>query len=172
MNIVMEIYILRHGAAEEATQGMRDADRALTPDGAAKLQSVLRRARGAGAEPSIILTSPLRRARETAEIAAKSLRGESTLVESRALAPESSPPEVWEEIRTHKTEAQLMIVGHEPLFSAVYAYLLGAPAVQIDVKKGSLGRIDVDRLAGQPRGVLRWLLYPKLAADTGALIQR
>ena len=35
--------------------------------------------------------------------------------------------------------------------------------VQIDVKKGSLGRIDVDRLSAQPRGVLRWLIYPKLA---------
>ena len=62
-------------------------------------------------------------------------------------------------------EARVMIVGHEPLFSAVYAYLLGAASVQIDVKKGSLGRVDVNRFSGQPRGVLRWLIYPKLAGE-------
>ena len=165
MNIGMEIYILRHGVAEEAARGMRDADRALTSEGASKLQYVLRRARAADVAPSLILTSPYRRARETAEIAARFLRGESSLVETDALVPNSSPEAVWEEIRTHKSETQLMIVGHEPLFSSVYSYLLGAPPVQIDVKKGSLGRIDLERFTGQPRGVLRWLLYPKLVAE-------
>ena len=160
----MEIYILRHGIAEEAHGGMKDADRALTPEGAKKLQSVLRRARAVDVRPSIIVTSPFRRARETAQVAAEILSG-ATLVESRALTPESSPDAVWEAIRAHKGESQLMLVGHEPLLSAVYAYLLGSPAFQIDVKKGSLGRIDVDRFGAQPRGVFRWLIYPKLAGD-------
>ena len=161
----MEIYILRHGIAEEAHGGMKDADRALTPEGARKLQSVLRRARAVDVEPSIIVTSPYRRARETAEVAAEILSGGATLVESRALTPDSSPEAVWDAVRQHKGEPQLMLVGHEPLLSAVYACLLGSPAVQIDVKKGSLGRIDVDRFGAQPRGVLRWLIYPKLAGD-------
>jgi phosphohistidine phosphatase len=161
----MEIYILRHGIAEEATDGMRDADRALTDEGKKKLQSVLRRARAVEVAPAVILASPLRRAVETAQVAVEVLRGSAKVVETRALTPESSPEAVWEEIRAHKTESTVMIVGHEPLFSSVYAYLLGAPSVQIDVKKGSLGRIDVDRFSGQPRGVLRWLIYPKLAAE-------
>jgi phosphohistidine phosphatase len=161
----MEIYILRHGIAEDAHDGMQDADRALTPEGAKKLQPVLRRARAVNVEPSIILTSPLRRAKETAEIAAKTLRAGGKLVETAALTPESSPEAVWSEIRKHKAEAQIMLAGHEPLLSAVYAYLLGTPSVQIDVKKGSLGRVDVDRFTGQPHGALRWLIYPKLAAD-------
>jgi len=161
----MEIYILRHGAAEEATRSMKDADRALTAEGVVKLQAVLKRARAAGVEPPVILTSPYRRARETAEVAAKTLSGKSSLVETRALIPDSSPEAVWEEIRTHKAGAQLMVVGHEPLLSSVYSYLLGSASVQIDVKKSSLGRVDVDRFTGQPRGVLRWLLYPKLVAE-------
>ena len=161
----MEIYILRHGIAEEAHGGMKDADRALTPEGAKKLQSVLRRARAVNVQPSIIVTSPYRRTRETAKVAAEILDGGSTLLESRALTPESSPEAVWDAVRAHKGEGQLMLVGHEPLLSAVYAYLLGSPAVQIDVKKGSLGRIDIDRFGAQPRGLLRWLIYPKLAAD-------
>src|SRR4051812_28028626 len=105
----MEIYILRHGIAEEATRGMQDADRALTDEGVAKLEIVLRRARAAGVEPSIVLTSPYRRARETAEVAAKTLRGKSTTVDSRALEPDSTPEAVWDDIRAHKAEAQVMI---------------------------------------------------------------
>ena len=162
----MEIYILRHAAAEEATRSMKDSDRALTAEGVVKLQSVLKRARAIGVEPPVILTSPYRRARETADIAARSLNAKAALLETRALTPESSPEAVWEEIRAHKTGAQLMVVGHEPLLSSVYAYLLGSPSAQIDVKKSGLGRIDVDRFNGQPRGVLRWLLYPKLVAES------
>jgi phosphohistidine phosphatase len=161
----MEIYILRHGLAAEAHAGMRDADRPLTAEGAKKLLPVLRRARAIDVKPPVILTSPYRRAQETAKVAAEALRGASKLVESRALTPESSPEAVWDEIRNHKSDPQIMIVGHEPLLSSVYAYLLGAALVQIDVKKGSLGRVDVDRFTGQPRGVLRWLIHPKLAGD-------
>src|SRR5438105_2149173 len=119
----MEIYILRHGIAEEAQGGMKDADRALTDEGAKKLQSVLRRGRAVDVTPAVIVTSPYRRARETAQIAVEALRAGSSLVESKALTPESSPEAVWDEIRAHKGEAQIMIVGHEPLLSAVYAYL-------------------------------------------------
>jgi phosphohistidine phosphatase len=78
----MEIYILRHGIAEEAHGAMKDADRALTPEGAKKLQSVLRRARAVDVQPSIIVTSPYRRAKETAQVAAEILTGSATLVES------------------------------------------------------------------------------------------
>lgn len=161
----MEIYILRHGNAADAHGAMRDADRPLTPEGAVKLQSVMRRARAMGVEPAIILTSPYRRAKETAQVAVAALRGDGALLESRSLIPDSSPENVWEDIRTHKKEPQLMLVGHEPLLSSVYSYLLGSGSVQVDVKKGSLGRVDVDRFIGQPRGVLRWLIYPKLVSE-------
>src|SRR5882724_2452835 len=161
----MEIYILRHGVAEEGHAGMNDADRALTSEGAKKLQPVLRRARAVDVEPAVILTSPYRRALETAKIAAEVLKVEGSLEETGALTPDGSPEGVWDEIRAHKGAAQLMIVGHEPLLSAVYSYLLGDPAIQIDVKKGSIGRIDIDRFTAQPRGVLRWLIYPKLAGE-------
>jgi phosphohistidine phosphatase len=161
----MEIYILRHGNAAEANGGMRDADRPLTPEGASKLQPVMRRARAMGVEPPVILTSPYRRAKETAQVAVEALRGSPSLVETRALTPDSAPEAVWEEVRLHKKDPQIMIVGHEPLLSAVYAFLLGSGSLQVDVKKGSLGRVDVDRFTGQPRGVLRWLIYPKLVGD-------
>src|SRR5262249_34079473 len=118
----MEIYLLRHGIAEEALPGMRDADRALTEEGVKKLQLVLRRAREANVRPSVILTSPSRRARETAETAKQVLRGSPGMVESRSLTPDSSPEAVWGLVREHRTEPQVMLVGHEPLFSSIYSY--------------------------------------------------
>ena len=63
----MQIYLLRHGIAEEGKPGGRDADRALTAEGGVKLKSVLKRARAINVEPTIILTSPFLRARQTAE---------------------------------------------------------------------------------------------------------
>src|SRR5258706_12136346 len=101
--------------AEEAKGGMKDDDGAVAGEGAKKLQSVLRGARAVDVAPSIILTSPYRRARETAQIAAGILRGDSKLVDSPELIPESSPEAVWDAIRTHKAEQQLLLVGHEPL---------------------------------------------------------
>src|ERR1700691_1047992 len=92
--IVMEIYILRHGIAEEAGAGGADAGRALTEAGREKLGRVLDRARAAGAAPSLILTSPYRRAVETARIAGQML-GCRKIVETGVLVPEGSPEEVW-----------------------------------------------------------------------------
>ena len=54
----MEIYILRHGAAEDPTMGQPDSERALTPDGRKKLRNILRTAGSAGVAPTLILTSP------------------------------------------------------------------------------------------------------------------
>jgi phosphohistidine phosphatase len=66
---VMEIYLLRHGDAEESLR-IPDEERSLTPEGRRKVGDVLLRARAAGSAPSLILSSPLRRAVETAELAA------------------------------------------------------------------------------------------------------
>ncbi len=160
----MEIYLLRHGIAEDAPPGMPDAGRALTPEGKKKLREVLKVARSAEVRVSLILTSPLRRAVQTAEIAAEVLGYRGNLVKSQALAPMVQPPEVWDEIRTHRGTGQLLMAGHEPQFSSLAAYLLGVPELMVDFKKGALVRIDMDQLGAKPRGVLKWMLVAKLAA--------
>jgi phosphohistidine phosphatase len=159
----MQIYLLRHGIAEDAKPGRSDAERRLTEEGKEKLRRVLERARAADVSPSLILTSPLVRAVETAEIAAEVLGYKEKLMRTKALEPSASPPQVWEEIRSHKNEAQLLLAGHEPLFSQVAAYLLRSPALQVDMKKGALVRIDVDGFGSEPRGELKWMLTPKIA---------
>jgi phosphohistidine phosphatase len=159
----MEIYLLRHGIAEDRSPTGADADRRLTEEGRQKLRRVLDRARAAKVQPTLILTSPLVRAVQTAELAAEVLDVSGSLVKTAALVPEASPQEVWREIRGHRNQESILLAGHEPLFSAATAYLLGAPSLQIEFKKGALVRIDMERLAGEPQGVLQWLLPPKLA---------
>ncbi|MBV8904023.1 MAG: histidine phosphatase family protein, partial [Acidobacteriia bacterium] len=78
----MELYLLRHGIAENGRPGLKDADRALTAEGKDKLKRVLVRARGAGVEPGVILSSPYRRALETAQIAAESLGYRGKIVQT------------------------------------------------------------------------------------------
>ncbi|MDQ6707598.1 MAG: phosphohistidine phosphatase SixA [Acidobacteriota bacterium] len=159
----MEIYILRHGIAEDEKPGTPDPQRALTKEGKEKLESVLQRAGDAGVNPSVILTSPYLRALQTAEMAARILKHETEAVRTDSLVPGSSPEAVWNEIRDRRTEAQLLLAGHEPLLSHLVSYLLSAPSLQMEFKKGALVRIDVEGFRGEPHGVLKWILTPKLA---------
>jgi phosphohistidine phosphatase len=159
----MEIYLLRHGIAEDRSPSGSDAARRLTEEGRQKLRRVLERAHGAKVRPSLILTSPLVRAVQTAEIAAEVLRYTGALLQTKALLPEGSPQDVWSEIRSHGDEDAILLAGHEPLFSSATAHLLACPALQFEYRKGALVRIDIERLSGEPRGVLQWILTPKLA---------
>jgi phosphohistidine phosphatase len=159
----MEIYLQRHGIAELERTGLRDADRALTGEGIARLKSILKLARAAGVAPTLCLTSPYRRAVETAELAAAILGCKGGLIHSNALTPMADPRDAWEEIRLHKDSPRIYLAGHEPLFSRLAAHLLGAPALQVDFKKGALLRIDVESFGAQPAGALKWMLVAKLA---------
>jgi len=161
----MEIYILRHGIAEDGRAGEPDSDRALTPEGRRKLRAVLKTAAAAGVAPSLILTSPYKRALQTAQIAAEVLEYKLDLIRTRALEPNSTPEAVWKELKVHRDELSILLAGHEPLFSGLTAYLLNAPSLQIEFKKGGLVCVEMDHFGAEPRGVLKWYLIPKLAAS-------
>ncbi len=160
----MEVYLLRHAVAEEPQIGQPDAERALTPDGRKKLRNVLRAAASAGVAPSLVLTSPYKRALQTAQMAVEMLDYKGELLRTKALEPGSTPKSVWDEIRDHKDESRILLVGHEPLFGRLMAFLLGAPNLQVDFKKGAIACIEIERFPAEPHGVLRWILTSKLAA--------
>jgi phosphohistidine phosphatase len=159
----MDLYILRHGIAEDAQAGQPDAERALTPEGRKKLRTVLRLAAAAGVAPSLMITSPYRRAVQSAQVAAEIFEYKGNLLRTKALEPGSSPESVWEEIRVHKDEPRILLAGHEPLFSRLTAFLLGAPHLRVDFKKGAIACVEIDRFPAEPHGALRWMLTPKLA---------
>jgi phosphohistidine phosphatase len=159
----VELYLLRHGIAEDRAPSGDDTDRRLTDDGRKKLVRVLQRARKAGVAPTLILSSPLKRAFETAELAARELGYSSEISIANSLTPESSPHRVWTEVRAHRDEPSILLTGHEPLFSATVAWMLGSSRSMVNFKKAGLVRIDFESLGAEPRGILEWLITAKLA---------
>lgn len=159
----VEILLLRHGIAAVARPGQPDAERALTGEGKQKLRSLFRRLRKAGVRPALILTSPYLRARQSAELAREVLAPEAMIVPAQALAPGSPPQEAWDEIRLYANQPSVLCASHEPLCSELAAFLLGAPGLQIDFKKGAIMRIDVEGSGARPRGTLKWLVSPKFS---------
>jgi phosphohistidine phosphatase len=157
----MTVYLLRHGIAENTASSGRDEDRELTSEGREKLNALLQRAAKAGVKPDTILSSPYKRAVQTAKLAVKALNGPEP-VETEVLVPHGSPRGVWNEIRAYQDAHELLLAGHEPLFSQTTSYLLDAPTLKVDFKKGALVAIDFDNLRGEPRGMLRWMLIPRL----------
>jgi phosphohistidine phosphatase len=92
---------------------------------------------------SIILTSPLRRALETAKPVAAALRTEMTI--APWLSSGMHPHTALEELRAYRAQNSLMLVGHEPDFSQLAAFLLGLPTNNaIHVRKGSLTVLELD----------------------------
>jgi phosphohistidine phosphatase len=157
----MKICILRHAEAEPRGPGVAEAARKLTANGKRELRAVLKQAREAGVGPEVILSSPWTRAIETATAARDALNCQQ-LIETKSLLPDVLPSHIWGEIRSLRPLKEIMVVGHEPHLSRFAAFLLEAP-VAIDFKKSGLIRIEVQEKEGPPRGILKWMLTPKLA---------
>lgn len=154
------IYFLRHGKALSRGEWKDDDGlRPLTPEGEEELREEARALRGLGLAPDVIVTSPLVRARQTAAIVAKALGLQDRVVEDERLTPGFDLRALSRIAADHPEAAQLLVVGHEPDFSATVAALIGGGSVVM--KKGGLARVDVTE--GQlKRGELVWLLTPPL----------
>jgi phosphohistidine phosphatase len=153
----VDVWILRHARAEDRAASGRDADRALTPDGKRRAEAVGRVL--AALSPSIeaILTSPYRRARETAEAAARAL-GIEEVIESRALEPSRNPSEAASELASNSW-GSVLVVGHQPhLGSLVGLLALGDASQEIPLRKS--GVAFVSWKPGAP-GRLEAFLPPK-----------
>jgi len=158
----MELYLFRHGIAEDGRPGRPDSARELTDEGRRKTADVVKLARKSGAQPTLILTSPYARARQTAQIAADELGYKGHVLPIDSLVPHSSPENVWKDIRDHADEAAILLAGHEPLLSYTVAYLLNAPSLRVEMKKAALVRIDLESLRAAPHGILRWMIVPRM----------
>ena len=161
----MHLYLLRHGIAVEAQAGASDATRALTSDGRRKLRKVLKAVAEAKVKPTLMWSSELKRAIQTAEVAKAVLGYQGEILRTKALAPGADAEQVWEEIRVHRDEASLMLVGHNPQFDQLAPYLLGASHLVVDFKKGAIMRIDIEGFGARPRGTLCWYLTAKLSSS-------
>ncbi len=153
--MTLELYLLRHGIAEENSHSGRDMDRALTPDGRIGLTEVVSQAIASGLTPRHIVASPYLRAMQSAEVAAQIIEHADLILTSTRLTPDSSPASLWQEVR-EIGEGPLLIVSHEPLLSKSAAWMTGETRVIIEFSPATLIRIDFDSLDREPRGQLRW----------------
>jgi phosphohistidine phosphatase len=158
----MEIYLFRHGIAEDGQPGSPDSARELTDEGRKKVEDVVKMARRAGVRPALILTSPYIRARQTARIAAEQFGYDGPVGPIESLVPHGSPEGVWKDVRDHGDCDSILLAGHEPLLSRLTAYLLNAPSLRVEMKKAALVRIDVETIRPHPHGILRWMIVPKM----------
>ena len=115
---VVELYVFRHGIAEISGPGQSDSARALTDEGRKKVSEVVKTAKRAGFQPSLIVSSPYLRAVQTAEIAASELKYHGQVVRTEALVPHGSRESVWTELRDYREESAILLAGHEPLSRA------------------------------------------------------
>ena len=155
----MLLYILRHAEAEAKI--VSDYERRLTTHGHEQAKSIGRFFSEHKIFPEIILTSPVVRAKQTAEeVFAVLKKGE--LIEVPWMVCGMDPNVAFEELRTYKNFKSVMIVGHEPDLSCLIAMLLGLKnAASLDVKKASLTMVEMKEFSFGA-GILKWSLPPEL----------
>ncbi|MBD2409978.1 phosphohistidine phosphatase SixA [Nostoc calcicola FACHB-389] len=161
----MELYLIRHGIAEDKDLGIKDEERSLTKEGRQKTEKVAQQLVKLGLNFDLILTSPLVRARQTSDIliAAKL---SPKLEESSHLAPDgeiSSWLVDWLEPRNYSQNTQLALVGHEPGLSNWAEILLwGEAKASLVLKKAGMIGIKLPE-SGSPlgRSQMFWLTSPK-----------
>ncbi len=164
----MMLYFCRHGIAAEAQGKMGDALRPMTPGGVKKFRKAARGFVEMGPKVSHVLTSPLLRARQTAEILTEALEQEERQVKleiSESLAPGTKLEAFLQTLRGLKNMAGVVAVGHEPTLSEWVKGLCFDGKGSVEMKKGAIAGIELD-----PRmksGTLVFLLQPKQLRGLG-----
>ena len=150
----MKLYFLRHGKADWPDWKKSDDERPLTVAGRKEMELVAQLLVRLKAAPDIILTSPLPRAAETAQIAARHLKVKCS--EEEVLSPGFGIRELKKLQEKYPNES-LMLVGHEDDFSRTIA---GLTSGRIRLAKGGVALVELET---SDRGRLRWLFSPKFA---------
>ena len=151
----MQLYFLRHGEADWPGWTRPDDERPLTDFGKKEVRQVAKFLNRLKVKPNLIVTSPLPRAAQTAEIAAEQLKAK--LRQDEALEPGFGIGELSSMLERHGSKV-LMLVGHEPDFTSVISALTGAA-----LKLSKAGVVLVDLDPETEKGRLLWLFPPKFA---------
>jgi phosphohistidine phosphatase len=154
----MELLIIRHGTAEPHGHPGGDGERALVDKGREQARGVGRFLKRVGCLPEVVLTSPLVRARQTAD-GLCAAAGIAAPVVQPWLACGMSPATAMDELDAYASFDCVAMVGHEPDLSELAGWLLGADAGRVRMKKGAVACISL-RLPSR-RGELQFLLPPK-----------
>jgi len=160
--LAVELYIVRHAVAEERGEAWPDdTKRPLTEQGIARFKKAVRGLARLDIALDVILTSPLVRAKQTAELLATGLTDRPHVVTIESLAPGGTVASVVADLEKHAKRSTIALVGHEPGIGELAARLAGSKT-PFTFKKGGVCRIDVDALPPHGAGQLRWFMPPKM----------
>ncbi|PYR35981.1 MAG: phosphohistidine phosphatase SixA [Acidobacteria bacterium] len=156
------LYLIRHGVAEERGDAWPDdAKRPLSDAGISRTRKAARGLAAFGVTFDVVLTSPLARARQTAEIIAATYDPRPAIVAVDWLAPGVSIATALADLEKHARRTDIALVGHEPGIGELAARLVGSQH-PLEFKKAAACRIDVGRLPPTGPGVLRWFVTARM----------
>lgn len=159
---MFELYLIRHGvAAERGLAWPDDAKRPLTEEGIGRMKKAAKGLKRLDVRLDVVVSSPLVRARQTAEVVAGVFDEMPPLVFTTALAPGGRYSDLLADLQTQVRRTRIALVGHEPDLGRLAARLAGSRRA-FEFKKGAVCRIDVDALPPARSGTLRWFLPPSI----------
>jgi phosphohistidine phosphatase len=159
----MKLYILRHGdAGEPGETQFKDTERALTPKGIQRTKQLAHALREMEISFAVIMSSPLTRARQTAEIIARGTEKKVDLTDALTLSGDMEKL-VAQITMIRPVPESVLLVGHEPYLSGFISLLcVGGPELPVKMKKGALCRLEIENLICGKCATLEWLLQPRL----------
>ena len=164
----MKLYLLRHGVAvARGTPGCRDEDRPLTKDGAEEMALEARGIRKLVLGFDAIVTSPLKRANDTAHIVAQAFGSGEKVKELAGLAPGGKISEIQTYIERFHSCQRVLLVGHEPHLGSLIAALLSVKQPPVELKKGGLCLVRMESGPLKNRPTIGWLLTPRMLRRLG-----
>jgi phosphohistidine phosphatase len=166
----MDIIFLRHAIAisREEPDCPAEFDRFLTPEGRKKMEKETAGIRALGLQFDVVLSSPLVRAHQTAEIVLRALSPTPPFELCDALRPGKTPSILIRQLRNYPEDARVLLVGHEPdLSHQIGLFAFGRIIEGFGLKKGAMACVRVSQWEPAPRGEFKWLLTPKLLIAAG-----
>lgn len=156
----MDIYFLRHAnAGEPKANPEKDEKRPVDKLGIEQSHDVGRALAAMDVTVDTIISSPLRRATQTAAVVANELGHEEKVVLDPALRPGASYEQFQELLQRHSRKDAIMVVGHNPNLTEFLNKLVAAPPTALELKKGSIAKVEKN---GRRAAVLKWCMTPKL----------
>lgn len=155
----MKLYLLRH--AEAVDNAPSDKARQLTEKGLKQAEKVGRFCSGQGIAWDAVLTSPLVRARQTADGVLSQMVDPPSVEVVAWLASGMDPETALSELTAYRQFVSILLVGHEPDFSSLASYLIGAKGNAIRVRKAAMLLLELETVRGGG-GSLQWLVPVKL----------
>jgi phosphohistidine phosphatase len=161
----MLLFIIRHAWAGQFgdPDWPDDAERPLTAEGKKRFAAVVKAIAGREFCPELVVTSPLVRCRQTAELVAKGVKGTPKLVQRDELQPGSNLDALIAWTASEAADRrQIAWVGHNPDVEEMTAVLIGAPAAHLRFAKGAVAALEFPGLPRRGEGELRWLVTARV----------